>query len=147
MDKKTGVKLVFLLSAISILILCSDFGPAGAQNSTDQQINQMAQQKIDEGRKIFRFETFGDEAFWGQTLKLHNAIQGSKFGGVGGGVSPDEAYRTTPLRGAWARHKGGYYHDGRFATFMDVVNHYNNFGKLNLSGQERNDLVEFLKSL
>ena len=26
---------------------------------------------IDEGREIFRFDTFGDEVFWGDTLQLH----------------------------------------------------------------------------
>src|SRR6185295_6699638 len=28
------------------------------------------------------------EAFWGDTIKLHQAIQGKRFGGVGPGVSP-----------------------------------------------------------
>jgi hypothetical protein len=61
--------------------------------------------------------------------------------------SPDETYRTAPLRGLFAHMKGGFYHDGRFATLMDVVNHYNGFKKLNLTEQEKNDLVEYLKSL
>lgn len=61
--------------------------------------------------------------------------------------SPDETYRTAPLRGLFAHMKGGFYHDGRFATLMDVVNHYNNFKKLNLTEQEKNQLVEYLKSL
>jgi cytochrome c peroxidase len=43
--------------------------------------------------------------------------------------------------------KGGFYHDGRFATLLDVVNHYNSFMKLNLSPQDEKDLVEYLKSL
>jgi hypothetical protein len=61
--------------------------------------------------------------------------------------SPDGTYRTAPLRGLFAHAKGGFYHDGRFATLMDVVNHYDTFKKLKLSAQEKNDLVEFLKSL
>jgi hypothetical protein len=61
--------------------------------------------------------------------------------------SPDGTYRTTPLRGLFAHAKGGFYHDGRFATLMDVVNHYNDFKRLNLNEQEKSDLVEFLKSL
>ena len=28
-----------------------------------------------EGRQTFRFDTFGDEEFWGGTLKLHQAIE------------------------------------------------------------------------
>lgn len=43
--------------------------------------------------------------------------------------------------------KGGFYHDGRFATLMDLVNHYNNFKKLNLIETEKKDLVEYLISL
>ena len=50
-----------------------------------------ALQLIDQGKQIFRFDTFGDEAFWGDTLKLHQAIAGSKLGGVGDGVSPKTA--------------------------------------------------------
>jgi Cytochrome c len=61
--------------------------------------------------------------------------------------SPDERYRTTPLRGLWAHSKGGFYHDGRFATMKDVVNHYNGHLKLKLTEAEVNDLVEYLKSL
>ena len=54
----------------------------------DRQIDKHAQRTLAEGRQIFRFDTFGDEAFWGDTIKLHQAIQGTRFGGVGPGVSP-----------------------------------------------------------
>jgi len=57
----------------------------------DVTINQNAQRMIAEGRKIFRHDTFGDEAFWGDQLKLHQAIVGEKLGGVGPGVSPKMA--------------------------------------------------------
>jgi mono/diheme cytochrome c family protein len=46
---------------------------------------------IEEGRRIFRFDTFGDEAHWSDTLRLHQAIAGTKLGGVGPGVSPKTA--------------------------------------------------------
>jgi mono/diheme cytochrome c family protein len=46
---------------------------------------------IQEGQNIFRYDTYGDEAFWGDALQLHQAIQGSQFGGVGPGVSPKTA--------------------------------------------------------
>ncbi|HEY8461791.1 MAG TPA: hypothetical protein VIM99_15480, partial [Blastocatellia bacterium] len=46
---------------------------------------------IDEDKRTFRFDTFGDEAFWGDTLRLHEAIEGEKFGGVGPGISPRAA--------------------------------------------------------
>jgi len=46
---------------------------------------------IAEGKQIFRFDTFGDEDFWGGQLRLHEAIEGEQFGGVGPGVSPATA--------------------------------------------------------
>jgi hypothetical protein len=61
--------------------------------------------------------------------------------------SPDKTYVTQGLKGLWTHMKGGFYHDGRFATLMDVVNHYNNFKKLTLTETEKKDLVEYLKSL
>ena len=61
--------------------------------------------------------------------------------------APDERYRTAPLRGLWTHTKGGFYHDGRFATLRDVVNHYETHFGLLLTAQEKNDLIEFLKSL
>ncbi len=62
--------------------------------------------------------------------------------------APDNMYRTAPLRGLWTRVKGpGFYHDGRFPTLRAVVDHYDRVFKLKLTDQEKNDLVEFLKSL
>jgi hypothetical protein len=50
-----------------------------------------ATDKVKRGSRVFRFDTFGDEAFWGDTLKLHQAIEGASLGGVGPGVSPATA--------------------------------------------------------
>ena len=61
--------------------------------------------------------------------------------------APDRRYRTSPLRGLWTHEKGGFYHDGRFATLRDVVDHYNAHFRLQLSDAEAGDLVEYLKSL
>ena len=61
--------------------------------------------------------------------------------------APDNSYRTSPLRGLFSHMKRGFYHDGRFPTLLDVVNHYDGFKKLNLTEQEKSDLVEYLKSL
>jgi hypothetical protein len=61
--------------------------------------------------------------------------------------SPEHRYRTTPLSGAWARHKGGFYHDGRFPTLNSVVQHYDRTFNLRLTDQDVFDLVEYLKSL
>jgi hypothetical protein len=61
--------------------------------------------------------------------------------------SPTGKYRTTPLRGLWARAKGGFYHDGRFPTLRSVVRHYNDCQSLNLSERQQQDLVQYLKSV
>jgi hypothetical protein len=64
--------------------------------------------------------------------------------------SPDRRYRTAPLRALWDTqkvHKGGFYHDGRFADLGQVVNHYDSFLKLGLTDAEKGDLIEYLKSL
>jgi hypothetical protein len=60
---------------------------------------------------------------------------------------PENRYRTAPLKGLWAHQKGGFFHDGRFATLLDVVNHYNTFFKRGLTEQEKRDVVEYLKSI
>jgi hypothetical protein len=61
--------------------------------------------------------------------------------------APDKSYRTAPLKGLWTHTAGGFYHDGRFATLRDVVDHYDAHFGLLLSAQEKADLVEYLKSL
>jgi hypothetical protein len=70
--------------------------------------------------------------------------------------SPDGVYKTMNLAGVFIRenavfmnpaNRGKYYHDGRFATLLDVVNHYNTHFSLGLTAQEKTDLVEYLKSL
>src|SRR5689334_1461934 len=57
----------------------------------DATITRNAQTQLEEGKKTFRYDTFGSEAFWGDTLQLHKAIAGEKNGGVGPGVSPKTA--------------------------------------------------------
>ena len=61
--------------------------------------------------------------------------------------SPDQRYRTSPLKGLWTHQKGGFYHDGRFATLNDVVEHYNRSFGLGLGDGDKQALVEYLKSL
>jgi hypothetical protein len=61
--------------------------------------------------------------------------------------SPTHMYRTAPLAGLWSHQKGGFYHDGRFATLKDVVDHYNTLLKLGLTERDKADLIEYLKSL
>ena len=61
--------------------------------------------------------------------------------------APDERYRTAPLKGLWTHAKGGFYHDGRFASLRDVIDHYDRQFALGLSAAEKTDLAEYLKSL
>ena len=61
--------------------------------------------------------------------------------------SPTHMYRTAPLAGLWTHQKGGFFHDGRFATLTDVVDHYNTQFKLNLDDAQRKDLIEYLKGI
>ncbi|MFN3651003.1 MAG: hypothetical protein ACK47B_15620 [Armatimonadota bacterium] len=61
--------------------------------------------------------------------------------------APDRRYRTAPLKGLWSHQKGGFYHDGRFPTLGAVVDHYDRTFRLQLTGPQKTDLVEYLKSL
>ena len=65
-------------------------GAGGSFAGGDELIVTAAQSLVN-GRNTFRFDTFGDEAFWGDALKLHQAIAGAANGGVGAGVSPETA--------------------------------------------------------
>ena len=58
-------------------------GPTTPQGSFDELIQANAKRMLDEGKQIFRFDTFGSEDFWGGKLGLHRAIVGEKLGGVG----------------------------------------------------------------
>jgi cytochrome c peroxidase len=54
-------------------------------------------------------------------------------------------YRTTPLRGLWQHPP--YFHDGSAKTLKDVIEHYVRTLNLQLTGKQKNDLEEYLKSL
>ena len=87
---------ILTVSVLAVFVL-ANYGTAFSDDKQqphtklDNQINRHAQQMLADGRQVFRFDTFGDEAFWGDTLKLHQAIKGAQFGGVGPGVSPRTA--------------------------------------------------------
>ena len=59
--------------------------------SYQKSVDDNARKMLDEGRKVFRFDTFGSEAFFGGQLRLHEVIAGEKHGGIGKGVTPREA--------------------------------------------------------
>jgi mono/diheme cytochrome c family protein len=67
-------------------------GDEGKELSRNDRLTDAhARKMVDQGRQIFRFDTFGSEAFFGNALQLHKAIAGAKNGGVGPGVSPKTA--------------------------------------------------------
>src|SRR5712692_2180360 len=97
---KQGLFRGWLLIAAALLLAASTIPFArqvhaadngNANNDGKEAVGANALQKVDQGRNTFRFDTFGDEAFWGVTLMLHLAIEGSKLGGIGPGVSPTSA--------------------------------------------------------
>ena len=64
---------------------------APTASANDQLTNTNMQEMLDQGRQTFRYDTFGDQAFWGGALHLQQAIAGEKLGGIGPGVSPKTA--------------------------------------------------------
>src|SRR5258708_1220304 len=84
--------LVLGLSLVSPHVDARRATPQSAPPGTfDATIEQNMGDLFNLGRQIFRGDTFGDERFWSDTLKLHQAIGGARFGGVGPGVSPATA--------------------------------------------------------
>jgi hypothetical protein len=82
----------------------------------------------------------------------HNLHKGSEIGidSFQADRGPERSYVTTPLRALFDTekiHKGGFYHDGRFPSLADVVEHYDRFLKLLLSPAQKKDLIEYLKSI
>src|SRR5258707_894519 len=73
-------RLAALIGIMSFCLLCRA-----------DQVEANALATLKNGRNIFRFDTFGDQAFWGDTLKLHQSIEGADHGGIGPGVSPGTA--------------------------------------------------------
>jgi hypothetical protein len=83
-----------LLLASGLVRLSAEGPPHGGRHDGgdfDRAILRNAGSMLGDGRHVFRYDTFGDEAFWGDALKLHQAIEGAALGGVGAGVSPRQA--------------------------------------------------------
>ncbi len=59
--------------------------------------------------------------------------------------SATKQYRTAPLKGLWQHPP--YFHNGTAKTLDDVVQTYNKKQALGLTGTQKSDLVEYLKSL
>jgi hypothetical protein len=81
-----GASLVAL-----VLAACSGRGIVAVAPAAQAREDDHARRMLREGERTFRFDTFGDEGFWGGTLRLNEAISGERHGGVGPGLSPRAA--------------------------------------------------------
>jgi hypothetical protein len=94
---KREIVLTSRAQLLTLLLVLTAIGtiPRGLRGDADNNGKDPtlanAVDKASKGRQIFRLDTFGDQAFWGDTLKLHQAIEGANHGGVGPGVSPKAA--------------------------------------------------------
>jgi hypothetical protein len=96
--RKLGVTTALVLFVISVVFFqCTgqkarnNVDRSGKPGSFDHSIKENAEEMMEKGRSVFRYETFGDEAFWSDKLQLHKAIADSKHGGNGAGLSPKAA--------------------------------------------------------
>jgi hypothetical protein len=64
--------------AVAALVL---LGGATFDKEARQEMLSDSSKLISQGESVFRFDTFGDQVFWGDTLHLHQAIEGAKLGG------------------------------------------------------------------
>src|SRR6188768_1045861 len=92
----TGVAVTAFATMLAAVALSNPDDPPGAcePQSVDrpgQGCEKALVQLFEQGKEIFRFDTFGDEDYWGGTLQLHRAVEGAALGGVGPGVSPKTA--------------------------------------------------------
>src|SRR5687768_445476 len=94
--------ILYSISSLTFLVLfmqCESPQQAKRENPDDpgnvrtwnNDISENAAEMLDKGRAVFRFETFGDEAFWTDKLQLHKAIADQGAGGIGDGLSPKAA--------------------------------------------------------
>ena len=88
---RTLVMVTVTLLFAATMVVISHSGSVAAHNARQNPVVDNAIQKVQQGEQTFRFDTFGDQAFWGDTLKLHQAIEGAGLGGMGPGVSPKTA--------------------------------------------------------
>jgi hypothetical protein len=96
---RVGTAVLLAAVVLSLAFACMHY-PKEAETNPAVKAQQMPSQSFEtktdnnahdmlkEGRKIFRYETFGSEAFWGEKLRLHEAIAGN---GAGSGLTPKEA--------------------------------------------------------
>src|SRR5262249_28827828 len=94
LSRRSSRVLIGIMLPVLIALVLQVRGARSQPNNSDSApAEQNAVQLVRQGQQIFRFDTFGDQAFWGDMLKLHQAIAGSALGGVGQGLTPANAIR------------------------------------------------------
>jgi hypothetical protein len=84
MPKRIGLAIGFAcVVTTGAASLLAQTGEKPDANKFDDAAAAYAKKLLDEGKEIFRHDTFGSENFWGGTLKVHQAIMGEKLGGIG----------------------------------------------------------------
>jgi hypothetical protein len=81
----------WIVLGVFMSLVAVGYGEKDRDQTFDDVVRRNAEKMLEDGRRIFRFDTFGDEVFWSGALKLHQAIAGERNGGVGPGVSPATA--------------------------------------------------------
>lgn len=134
-----AVSIVFILA----MALAVSGVPPGARAEQTTAHSEQGRAARQDGQAIFRFDTFGDEQLWTDVLRMHEVIP--TIDPAYAARSATGKYRTTPLRGL-LQHPP-YFHDGSAPDLFAVVNHYDALFGLDLTEDQKADLVEYLKSL
>ncbi|MEP7023028.1 MAG: hypothetical protein ABJB47_04295 [Actinomycetota bacterium] len=88
----TGALVAMVATGVAGTPQASARPRSGAASTASQShAPQAASALVSQGKQTFRFDTFGDQPFWGGVLHLNKAIEGKKHGGVGPGLSPKAA--------------------------------------------------------
>ncbi|HTD82517.1 MAG TPA: hypothetical protein VK648_01870 [Gemmatimonadaceae bacterium] len=100
---KRIASILTIVLLLAIVYACTTTKPTGVETdpavraqrapekSFDDRVDDNAKEMLKEGKRIFRYDSFGSEEFWGGSLGLHEAILGEKLGGVGPGVTARQA--------------------------------------------------------
>src|SRR5205809_6072860 len=88
MKRMASILTIVLL--LAIVYACTTTKPTGVETdpavraqrppekSFDDRVDDNAKEMLKEGKRIFRYDSFGSEEFWGGSLRLHEAILGEK---------------------------------------------------------------------
>ena len=96
--QKTTLVLGSIFILFTFLVQCSTKektrntpDESGDPDSWGSSINNHANDMLEKGKAVFRFETFGDEVFWTDRLQLHKVLVDEEHGGTGNGLLPKDA--------------------------------------------------------